>query len=111
MTFNEKVIALKEKTTNQYNDWLENQIKQNTPQQLIENSYYLAHYNEVWNFIDSIDEDEDDCCFDEEEIDKMISYDGDIMEKVWKTWLRYNHPERYNFFTYEDLVDIIRSAF
>lgn len=111
MTFNEKVIALKEKIDTQYNDWVESRIKQHTPKQLIDNAYYYAHYNEVYDFIDSIDEDEEDCCFDEKTIDKMLSCDEDIMNRVFNTWICYNHPERYNFFTYEDLVDIIRYAF
>ena len=79
------------------------------PVEIINDAYRLAHYNEIVDFFDNVDEEYPP--FDEMIFDNMLNYDGNIIEKIWKDWLDYSHPERYNFFCYEDLCDIIVWSF
>ena len=76
---------------------------------IINDAYRLAHYNEVADFFDCIDYEYPP--FEEDVFDHILKYDGNAIQRVWESWLEYCHPERYNFFTYEDLVGIISYAF
>ena len=75
----------------------------------IRDAYRIAHANEIEDFFYNIDEEYPP--FDEFVFDNMLKYKGNIIEKIWEDWLRYIHPERYNFFNYEDLCDIIIWSF
>ena len=75
---------------------------------IINNAYAIAHYNEIVDVFDGLDEYS--CLWDEELFDKILNTKENILIKVWDSWLNYSHPERYNFFCYEDLIDIIEYA-
>ena len=79
------------------------------PIDIINDAYRLAHYNEIADFFDSIDNEYPP--FDEEIFDNILKYKGNVILKVWESWLDYSHPERFNFFCYEDLADIISWEF
>jgi hypothetical protein len=111
MTFNEKVIALKEKVENQYEDFRKTEIDTKTKEEILDGAYKYIHYYEVYAFICDIQEDEEDCEFVEEIIDEMLKTEKNLMEQVYESWMNYHHQEYYNFFTYECLADIIRYAF
>lgn len=74
----------------------------------IRDAYRIAHANEIEDIFCNVDIDEPP--FDDEEVDKMLNCNENIIQKVWDSWMSYSHPERYNFFAYEDLLDIIRCA-
>ena len=75
----------------------------------IDNAYEFAHYNEIKSFFTDYDADE----FFENDmdlLDKALTTNKNIIQHIWNCWLNYNHPERYNFFFYENLWDIIKDA-
>lgn len=76
---------------------------------LIRNAYMVAHYNEIDSFFCDVDYDD---FFDEEEelLEKIINSNKNTIEHIYQNWLDYCHPERYNFFCYECLWDIIKDA-
>ena len=80
-----------------------------TKEDIINDAYRIAHYNEVVDFFDCIDEEYPP--FDEEIFDHILAYKENVILKIWKDWLDYSHPERYNFFNYESLCDIIMWSF
>jgi len=72
----------------------------------VNNAYEYAHYNEIQAYFDNMDDEE----YNEdwkELIDECKCTDK-ILEGVYNDWLDYSHPERYNFFCYEDLKGIIK---
>ena len=75
---------------------------------IIDNAYAIAHYNEIVDMFDGIDEDSG--LWDEELFNAILNTKGNVILKVWNGWLNYNHPEYYNFFNYEDLIDIINDT-
>lgn len=76
---------------------------------IINDAYRLAHYNEIADFFDNIDYEYPP--FREIIFDKILKYEGNIIVRVFESWLDYSHPERFNFFYYEDLAEIIEYAF
>lgn len=77
---------------------------------IMERAYELAHYNEI---VDTIC----DCTdieyppFDNATCKKALAHKNNLLKVVYRSWLDYNHPESYNFFSYECLVDICSYAF
>lgn len=80
--------------------------------ELINSAYELAHYNEIVNICDCLSDNEEDgwSPFNKEEYQEMADRKDNILKVVWESWLNYSHPERYNFFEYESLIDIISYA-
>ena len=72
----------------------------------IDHAYAFAHYNEVKAFFDNMEEE--DYVNDWQGLIEMKENE-DILKGVYGDWLDYCHPERYNFFCYEDLTSIIRN--
>lgn len=99
----EKLEKVRERIAKDYKPLVEECLKQDKLD-IIHDAYRLAHYNEIADFFDNIDYEYPP--FDEEIFDNILNYEGNVIEKVWDSWLSYSHPERYNFFCYEDLVDI-----
>ena len=79
------------------------------PRIIIMHAYELAHYNEIADLFDNLDEDND--WFSDIVIEGLINYQGNILVRIYRSWLNYTHPERYNFFCFEDLIDIVRYEF
>ena len=81
-----------------------------TVEQAINNAYKIAHYNEIYEFINTLF----DSIYFIEKLEKHIALllktNLNIIEIVWDSWLSYNHPERYNFFDWDDLFDIVKYA-
>jgi hypothetical protein len=113
---------MKEKTLEQllkrveedYTQLIDNERAQGI-QHVIDNAYAIAHYNEVYDFC--VDcylgcnyEDEALEFATDEAVNELLKRDENLVKRVYEDWLNYNHPERYNFFCYEDLTDIIRDA-
>jgi len=73
----------------------------------LKNAYEYAHYNEVVDYFENLDEE--DWKNDWEEL--VGEREGNVLTAIWNTWLNYNHPEYYNFFCYEGLVDILKYYF
>ena len=101
--------ALLERNEKDYNTLIES-IK--TVEQAINNAYKIAHYNEIYEFIDTLfdDSDIDTAKKLEKHITLLLKTNLNIIEIVWDSWLSYSHPERYNFFDWDDLFDIIKYA-
>ena len=101
--------ALLERNEKDYNTLIES-IK--TVEQAINNAYKIAHYNEIYEFIDTLFDD--DYIYTAKKLKKHITLllktNLNIIEIVWDSWLSYSHPERYNFFDWDDLFDIIKYA-
>lgn len=77
----------------------------------INNAYEIAHINEVYDLMETIENwEESDSPFEIEDIEIILMNEDNLLTMVFNSWLNYNHPERYNFFTYEDLIDIVRYA-
>lgn len=104
----EKLEQIQARMEKDYKELIEEYLKKNKTD-IINDAYRLAHFNEIVDFFDCIDEEYPP--LEEEEIDKILDYQGNAIYNVFDSWLNYGHPERYNFFCYEDLVDIIRYAF
>jgi len=79
------------------------------PKEIINHAYELAHYNEIADLFENLDVDSD--WFDDTVIDNLINYQGNILIRIYRSWMNYAHPENYNFFTFEGLIDIIRYEF
>lgn len=111
LTLQEKISIIVERVNEQYFARKSKYLEM-TKEQIYFNAYKIAHISEIEDIIfDMEGEDGEDCRFDEETIEKMFAFEGDIAERVFKVWINYNHPERFNFFAFEDLIDIIASAF
>ena len=99
----EIVRKVKERVAKEYEEYAKNIVAYGKTD-IMNKAYEIAHYNEICDFFDGIDE----CLpFDIKIFQNMLVYEGGILDKIWYGWLNYNHPERYNFFCYEDLCDII----
>lgn len=105
---NEKLEQFKKRVEKDYNELI-NKFKGLEKSTIINSAYEIACYNEIADLCD--DEDTDYLMLDERTIDLMISFEGNTIQKIWVSWLNYRHPERYNFFTREDLIGIINYAF
>ena len=79
------------------------------PRDIIMHAYELAHYNEIADMFENLEEDND--WFDDIVIGNIINYQGNVFVKIYQSWLDYRHPEYYNFFAIEDLIDIVKSEF
>lgn len=79
-------------------------------QYFLDNAYRFAHYNEIYDFVDNLDDDawEDDGWA---KTIGTIKGEVNIVEGIFKSWLNYNHPEYYNFFSYDDFYDIVKYYF
>ena len=75
----------------------------------LQHAYAFAHYNEIDDFFDNLNGDEWEDNWTE--IVGVIKEEVNIVEGIYDSWLNYNHPEYYNFFTYEDLIDIMKYYF
>ena len=75
---------------------------------VINNAYEIAHYNEIFDFFSNLDSDED--WIDEDDLELIVNYQGNVVRRIWNIWLDYNHPENYNFFAFESFLDIIKHA-
>ena len=75
----------------------------------LNHAYEYAHYNEILDFFENMDDHE----FDEywKEIVDGCKHTDTILRGIYEMWLDYSHPERYNFFCYEDLTGIIKDWF
>lgn len=114
MTKKELIKKLAKKNERDYIE-IDTEFKKLKKVEIMLKAYELAHYNEITDFIDSVcdhnDDDEDDYLLDKEVIEEIVNYEGNFIKRVWKDWLDYNHPERYNFFCWEDLAEIISHTF
>lgn len=72
----------------------------------IAHAYEFAHYNEIYYYFQDLEEE--DYNNDWKELFDGIPDNLGIIRGVYLSWLNYNHPEYYNFFTYEDLISIIK---
>ena len=104
MTKEEIINKVIDKVHNEYLDYFD-ELKKLDKEEIINKAYEIAHYNEVDDFFCNIDTEYPP--FDIFIFENMLKYDGRIIEKVWEGWLDYSHPERFNFFCYEDLTDIV----
>lgn len=78
-------------------------------QYFLQHAYAFAHYNEIDDFFDNLEEE--NWKEDWKEVIGEIKEGVNIIEGIYNSWLNYNHPEYYNFFTYEDLIDIMKYYF
>lgn len=73
-------------------------------------AYEIAHKNEITDVIC-------DCCdpeyppFEDDVCDNALKCEDNLLEVIYNSWMGYNHPERYNFFCYEDLIDVCKYTF
>ena len=104
----EKLERLQEKIEKNYKEFCEKMLKKDKID-IINYAYMIACYNEVADCVDCFDYEYPP--FDEFIFDNMLAFEGNIIDKIWRNWMDYGHPERYNFFNYEDLVDIIVDTF
>ena len=77
----------------------------------LDNAYRFAHYNEIDDFA-NVHMDND--VWNEDGWDKItgeVKNDVNIVEGIYDSWLDYNHPEYYNFFSYDDFYDIVKYYF
>lgn len=75
----------------------------------LNHAYEYAHYNEILAYFEDMEEDD----WDEnwrELVNKCIHTDR-VLRGVYEFWLDFSHPERFNFFCYEDLISIIKDWF
>lgn len=80
-------------------------------EECINNAYQIAHLNEVYDLISTIEDwEEEESPFDTEDIEIILMNEDNLLTMVFNSWLNYNHPERYNFFQFEDLLDIVKYA-
>lgn len=87
-----------------------NEFNELEKKQIMDRAYELAHYNEITDLIcESVDVN--DPPFSVGACKKALKHKGNLLKMVYNSWLNYNHPERYNFFAYEDLIDICDYAF
>lgn len=102
------------KIENDYND-IQKEYQAKTKRQIIQDAYRLAHYNEVADFFDYIEvddyEDETDLPFSITAFENIAKFTGNAIKQIVDSFMDYSHPERYNFFEYECLLDIIEYAF
>ena len=103
-----KLDKVRDRIAKDYKPLVEEYLKQDKLD-IIHDAYRLAHYNEVADFFDNVDYE--DPPFSEITFDKILKYKGNVIVRVWESWLDYSHPERFNFFCYEDLTEIIEYAF
>lgn len=75
---------------------------------LIDEAYKIAHYNEIVDIVDCFDEEYPP--FYKDEIKKILKTKENLILKIFRKWMNYRHHERYNFFVYEDLIDIMRDT-
>jgi hypothetical protein len=108
MTIKKKIKLVQEKVEKDYNELLK-PFYEREKEQLINDAYELAHYNEIAYFFENIEEDSID--WSETILDNIIDCKKNIVGEIWDSWRNYNHPERYNFFTWEDLSEIISWEF
>ena len=73
----------------------------------VNHAYEIAHYNEIQAYFE--DMEETDFNNDWKELFDGLDPDIEIMKSIYRSWLDYSHPEYYNFFTYEGLIDIIKN--
>ena len=75
----------------------------------INHAYRFAHYNEIQDFFADMEEEN----YEEHWKDLVSECDlsGNTLDRIYTQWLNYNHPEYYNFFTYEGLVEILEYFF
>lgn len=77
------------------------------PKFFLNRAYEYAHYNEILDYFQNQEIDD----FNEDWRDIIPDNAENIISGIWNSWLNYNHPEYYNFFTYEGLCDIMRDYF
>lgn len=104
----EKFKELQNRIQSDYEEYVKELIK-NNPTDIINRAYEIAHYNEIVDVVCDVC-DENDCPFDEEVIDKALECKRNLLDIIYESWQGYNHPERYNFFCYEGIVEIIENA-
>lgn len=75
----------------------------------ITHAYEFAHYNEIKNFFEEMEEE--DFENDWKETVSECKRTDRIIQGIYRYWLDFAHPERFNFFCYEDLIDIIKDWF
>lgn len=73
----------------------------------LDNAYEYAHYNEIISVFEYMEEED----WEENWKDLIGECEENVLTGIWEDWLNYNHPERYNFFCWEDLFDIIKYYF
>lgn len=70
-------------------------------------AYEYAHYNEIMDYFENMDEEDW-----KNDWQKLVGKRKEnVLSGIWNCWLCYNHPEYYNFFTYEGLCDIMKYYF
>lgn len=76
---------------------------------IIANAYELSHYAELYDLLS--------CIYPKDFKDnielwtKIYNCEENVYKKIYDDWLDYEHPERYNFFCYEDLIEIVQYTF
>ena len=68
------------------------------------NAYKLTFVNEFSNICEILGEDDYDLDYE-----LLATYKGNVAEALFEEWLGYNHPEYYNFCTFEGMYDIVQN--
>ena len=104
-----KLEKVQDRMAKDYKELVEQYLKNNTKQEIIDDAYRIAHYNEVVDFFDNIDYVHPP--FGDYVFDHILKSKDNVILRVWNNWLNYSHSEYYNFFNYESLSEIIEWTF
>ena len=77
----------------------------------VNHAYEYAHYNEVLDFFEQMDEEDYKERWEEQVSACEFEEDDNILFMIYNQWLDYNHPEYHNFFCYEGLIEILEYFF
>jgi len=105
------IQRVKERFEKDYDELIADELK-GTKEYLIRNAYEIAHYNEIrYTICDCIDDEDEMEYFNFKELNSILNYQGNVVLHVYQDWQNYTHPEIYNFFCFETLIDVIKTAF
>jgi len=74
----------------------------------INHAYEMAHCNEIIDLFYYMEEADFESMF-QKDLEKL-SPSTNILHRILISWFNQDHPEQFNFFCYEDLIDIIKDA-
>ena len=80
-------------------------------QYFLTHAYKYAHYNEVVDFFDQMDEEDYKDNWENKVSRCGFNENDNILDMIYNQWLNYNHPEYYNFFWYDSLYEILEYFF
>lgn len=110
MNYEQAMNKLSERINREYEELIAT-FKIGGVEDCINNAYQIAHINEMYDIMNIVEDwSEDESPFTVKDIEAILKNEDNLFSMVWNSWLGYNHPESFNFFNYEDLIDIIRYA-